>query len=241
MEPQLEGDRDIVRRQRARARRDRVGLQLLIEFYQFGIGGGLALAVQPLQQMAAPFGEVDGARRQRLGMKGEPQDVEGLAEQPRRDALQQRHHHAVGRHQVPVPVIGQRRIGLMRLQHQIDRRPRRFQRGIVERTLRKRRRISRRHQQHVAFAQGNLQPFGQLQHHLARRRRAAGFHKTQMPRRDLGVAGEIQLAEMAALPPFAQVIADMDGLGSLGSRRGGVCVHGENLPCENRALPLPPT
>ena len=66
----------------AGARRDRIGLQLVIEFYQFGIGGGLALPVQPLQQMAAPFGEIDGARRQRLGVKGEPQDVEGLAEQP---------------------------------------------------------------------------------------------------------------------------------------------------------------
>ena len=35
----------------------------MIEFYQLGIGGRLALAVQPLQEMAGPFGEVDGARR----------------------------------------------------------------------------------------------------------------------------------------------------------------------------------
>ena len=33
-----------------------------------------------------------------------------------------------------------------------------------------------------------------------------------MTRRNLGVAGEIELAQMAALPPFAQVVADMDGL-----------------------------
>ena len=38
---------------------------------------------------------------------------------------------------------------------------------------------------------------------------AAGFHETQMTRRNLGIAGQIKLAEMAALPPFAQVIADM--------------------------------
>jgi hypothetical protein len=37
---------------------------------------------------------------------------------------------------------------------------------------------------------------------------------------------------MAALPPFAQMIADMSGLGSGGACRGGVWVHGENLPCE---------
>ena len=96
----------------------------------------------------------------------------------------------------------------MRLQHEIDRGPRRFQRGIVERALRKRRRKSGRDQQHVAFAQGHLEPFRELQHHLARRRGAAGFDETQMTRGDLGIDREIELAEMAALPPFAQVIAD---------------------------------
>jgi hypothetical protein len=50
-------------------------------------------------------------------------------------------------------------------------------------------------------------------------------------RRDLGVTGEIELAEMTALPPFAQMLADMDRLGSLGSRCGCLYVHGENLPC----------
>src|SRR6195952_3097039 len=35
---------------------------------------------------------------------------------------------------------------------------------------------------------------------------------------------------MTALPPFAQMVADMDGLGSLSSSRGSMCVHGENLP-----------
>jgi hypothetical protein len=53
-----------------------------------------------------------------------------------------------------------------------------------------------------------------------------------MTRGNLGVAGKVQLAEMAALPPFPQVIADMGGNGSGGACRGGVCIHGENLPCE---------
>ena len=69
-------------------RRDRIGLQLVIELDQFGIGGRLALAMQPLQEMPGPFGEVDGTPRQRLGVKGQTQNVEGLAEQPRRDAFQ---------------------------------------------------------------------------------------------------------------------------------------------------------
>ena len=156
------------------------------------------------------------------------------------DAFEQRRHHAVGRHQIPVPVIGQRRIGLMGLQHQVDRLPRRFQRGIVERALRKGRRKARGDQQHVAFAQGHLQPFGQLQHHVARRRGAAGLDKAEMTRGNLGVAGQIELAEMAALPPFAQVVADMDGLGSFGSRRGSMCVHGGKPTMRISSIPLPP-
>src|SRR4051794_19938774 len=51
-----------------------------------------------------------------------------------------------------------------------------------------------------------------------------------MTRGYFGVAGQIELAEMTPLPPFAQMVADMDGLGSLGSSRGSMCVHGENLP-----------
>ena len=38
-----------------------------------------------------------------------------------------------------------------------------------------------------------------------------------MTRGNLGVAGKIELAEMAALPPFAQMIADMDGLDAVGA------------------------
>ncbi len=89
---------------------------------------------------------------------------------------------------------------------------RRFERGIVERTQRKRRRKTRRHQQHVALAQRHVEPLRQPQHHVARRRGAAGFDKAEMTRGNLGLAGEIELAEMAALPPFTQVVADMGGL-----------------------------
>ena len=95
-------------------------------------------------------------------MKGQTQDVERLLEQSRRNALQKRHHHTVRGNQVPVPVIRQRRIGLMRPQHELDRSPRRFQSGIVERSLRKRRRKSRRDQKHVAFAQGYIETLGEL-------------------------------------------------------------------------------
>jgi hypothetical protein len=60
-------------------------------------------------------------------------------------------------------------------------------------------------------------------------------------RGNLGVTGEIELAEMTALPPFAQVIADMDGLDTVGSRRGRLCVHGGKPTMRISRVPLPPT
>src|SRR5664279_4513980 len=83
------------------------------------------------------------------------------------------------------------------------------------------------------------QPFCQLQHHLARRRGAAGLHERKVTRGDFGVAGEIKLAEMAALPPFAQVIADMDRLGLFGACRRSMSVHGGKPIMRKSLLPLP--
>jgi len=44
---------------------------------------------------------------------------------------------------------------------------------------------------------------------------------------------------MAALPPFAQVIADMDGLNSVGSGGGSLWVHGEKPTTRISPVPLP--
>jgi hypothetical protein len=60
-----------------------------------------------------------------------------------------------------------------------------------------------------------------------------------MTRGNLGIAGKIELAEMAALPPFAQMVADMGGL-RFGRRCGGrLCVHGEKPTMPISQLPLP--
>jgi hypothetical protein len=45
---------------------------------------------------------------------------------------------------------------------------------------------------------------------------------------------------MAALAPFAQVIADMKGLGSFGSGRGSMCVHGGKPTMRISRIPLRP-
>src|SRR4051812_15710776 len=51
-----------------------------------------------------------------------------------------------------------------------------------------------------------------------------------MARRNLGVAGEVKLAEMAALPPFAQMFTDMDRAWPGGGRGKLLRAHGEKLP-----------
>ena len=112
-----------------------------------------------------------------------------------------------------MPVDGKRRIGLASLQHQIDRAPRRRCIGTVESGFGIDRRETGRQQKRVALAIGHLEKFGQMQQHLAARPRTAGFEKAQMPRRDVGVAGKGKLAEAAALPPLADLLAD------------GLCVH----------------
>ncbi len=140
-----------------------IGLQVGMEFEQFRIGGRLALLVQPLQQMAAPFGEIDGARRQRL--RGERQ----VAAKKKNSAA-------------------------------------------TSNTLRSRKGTSSRS---ASFST------------ISRDGAARPVSTNQMTRENPGVAGQIELAEMQALPPFAQVIADMGGLGSIRSSRGGVCIHGE--------------
>jgi hypothetical protein len=55
---------------------------------------------------------------------------------------------------------------------------------------------------------GGSSSFGSMQDHLARRRRASALDEAQMALRDLGFAGEIELAEPAPLTPVAQEIAD---------------------------------
>jgi hypothetical protein len=60
-----------------------------------------------------------------------------------------------------------------------------------------------------------------------------------MARRDFGISGEIELAQMPPLPPIAQMMADMDGLGALGLDRGSMCVHERKLAREIRPSHYP--
>jgi len=87
-----------------------------------------------------------------------------------------------------------------------------FRAGSFQRALRKRRRNPAATSSTLRLAQRHGQPLRQLSTMSRDGAARPVSTKLQMTRGNLGIAGEIELAEMAALPPFAQVIADMDGL-----------------------------
>ena len=106
----------------------------------------------------------------------------------------------------------QRGIGLVCIEQRLDRLARRAQCGIVERAFLEDRREAGGKQQSIALAQGHVEAFGEMENHLAARRRASGFDETEMARRDFRLAGQIKLAQTAALAPMADLFADGKGL-----------------------------
>jgi len=126
----------------------------------------------------------------------------------------------------PVPVEGQRWIGFVPRQHEVDGAPRRGEGRVVEVSLGEHRRETRRYQHGIAFAQRDVEALGEPQHHLPARRCPAGLHEAEVARRDLGFQREVHLAQAAALAPVAQQVAD-GAAGRAGG--GGSCRHRERL------------
>jgi hypothetical protein len=79
---------------------------------------------------------------------------------------------------------------------------------LVERALRVDRRVAGGEQQPVALAQWHPQALGQVQHHPLARARTAGFHETEVARRDARVQRQVELAEAAAGSPGLQERSD---------------------------------
>jgi hypothetical protein len=166
----------------------------------------------------APLAEVGDARREPFRVQAQPQHIHRRLQQRRIGRAKQRRHSRVVRDQRPVTVDRNRRVGLVALEHELDRLARRLQGGIAERALGKHRREAGRHQQHIALAQRHVEAFGKMQHHLARRLRAAGLQEAQMLGGNLRFQRKVELTEAAALAPFPQVIADGTG-----------CLHVPNI------------
>ncbi|OJZ02310.1 MAG: hypothetical protein BGP22_15245 [Variovorax sp. 67-131] len=195
---------------------------------QHRVAGGRDLLLQSFEQMGAPLRQVRDARGHAVGVQAQAQHVDGRLQQFGRGAFHQERHQRVVRDQVPVTVHGQRRKGLVPLQHQVDGAARGGHGRVVERALPVHRREARRHQQRIALAQRHFQPFGQPQHHLAAGGCAAGFHIAQVAGRDLGLLRQVELAQAAVGAPVPQVDTErVTCAGSVGlGRMGAEGVHG---------------
>jgi hypothetical protein len=76
------------------------------------------------------------------------------------------------------------RIGLVRGQEALDCLPDRRHLALVERALAEGGGEARRQEQSVAFSQRNVQPFCEVEDHLAARPRATRLDEAEVPRRD---------------------------------------------------------
>ena len=133
----------------------------------------------------------------------------------------------------------ERRIRFVAGKHLIDRVTRDLQRGIVERTFGKHRRVAGGVQQHIAVAQRHVESLGEVQHHVAARSRAPGLQKAEMARGDFRVQRQIELAQAATLPPFAQQIADGPHRDCSWRDDNAVRARDSNyLRCNRPALPM---
>jgi hypothetical protein len=115
-------------------------------------------------------------------------------------------------------------------EHQIDGPARGGQRRVGEISLREHRRVTGRDQQRVTLAQGNLQPLGEVEDHVPAGLRAARLDKAQVTRRDVGLAGEVELTHAPPPAPLAQEVA----------HRADCRHHGPDDTARRGETPLPP-
>jgi hypothetical protein len=101
-------------------------------------------------------------------------------------------------------IYRERRVRLMTSQQQIDHLSRCIKLWILQRRRFEYRRIARGNQQRITLTQGNFQLSGEPKHHFAARQRTPRLQKAQMPRRNLGVTGKVELAQAATFAPVAQ-------------------------------------
>ena len=88
----------------------------------------------------------------------------------------------------------------------------RFELGLGQATFGIGGRVTARQQQRVAVARRHVEMLGQVQDHLAGRPGAAGLDEAQVPGGDVGLYGQVELAQPAALPPLAQQVSSVHGV-----------------------------
>jgi len=188
-------------------RRQRVIAHFFDQVGQHRIARGFDLPPQTDDDVVPPFHQIDDARRQSRRVQAQPDHVDRRRQQHRIDPGDQTADRLVRRRHGPMPIDRQSRIRVMHAQDQVDTLACRLKRRIVQRAFPIRRREPRRPQHHVPVAQRNRHPVGQMQQHLTTWRRPARLQETEVLRGDFRVAGEVELTQATALPPFPDQVA----------------------------------
>ena len=109
-----------------------VAAELVEQRRDRGVAGQSELALEPVEQMRAPFGEVDDPRRQAARVQRDPHAVRGWLQQLGRDALGQQRKAAVAGDQLPVTVDDDRGVRLVACEDELDGTAHGLHLGVLE-------------------------------------------------------------------------------------------------------------
>ncbi len=162
------------------------------------------LALQPLEQVRAVLAEVADARGDAVRVQREPDRVHRRLEQLRRDPVGEDGDRAVAGQQAPLAVDGDRGVGLVAGQHEVDGVADRRERGILQVELAVARREAAGEQQLVALAQRDVEALGERDDHVRARLGPPRLHEGHVAGGDAGLQRELELAEPAPHAPLAE-------------------------------------
>ena len=141
-------------------------------------------------------------------MEADPEDVERGTEERRGHARREQRGGPVREHDVPQPVDDDPGIGIVAVEHALQRGPHPRHLVGVERGLGVPRCVPRREEQCVAFPQRHVELVGDREHELGARARSTRLDEAQVPRRDPDVEREVELTAPTPDPPVAQQRSD---------------------------------
>jgi hypothetical protein len=142
----------------------------------------------------------------------EAEHVDRWLEELRVDPVPEQGRGAIRLDHVPQPVDDQRRVGLVRLEQPPERLAERSHHLPVVGLLQIGGREAAGEQQPIALGDRQVEVLGQVDEKLAARCGPAGLDEAQVLGRDVGVQGQLELAQAAPRAPEADQLARGPGL-----------------------------
>ena len=188
--------------------------QLLLEFEQARVRREHGLAMQLLHKVGAVFREVHDTGRDPLRVQTvTPQRVHAAASSSSAETPSLRRACAGRLAEIrsqcrSTTTAGN---GSWPAEQAVERIAHRRHLGGVEGRFAVYRRVTGCQQQAVSLPERDLEVLGEVDHQLAAGTGSPGLDEAQVPRRNVGLDREIELAQAAALPPVAEKVADCGG------------------------------